>query len=491
MSASTALPRPGSASRWLVLAILCAGQLMVILDGTIVNVALPTIQESLGLSASDLGWVVNAYLIPFGGLLLLAGRFGDLFGRKQVFIAGLVLFTVASLACGLSQNSPELLVSRFVQGAGGAVTSSVTLGMVVTMFTEPKEQAKAIGVYSFVQAAGGTLGLLLGGVITQTLGWHWIFLINVVVGAVAIVLAQRNVAPEEGTARGRTPDALGALLITAALMSLVYAIVEAGQYGFGSGRTLGFAAGAVVLIALFLLRQSRTADPLLPLRMFRIRNVSGALATHTLMVAGMFSFQFLVVLYMQKVLGFNEVQTGAGVVPVAVLIGLVSLFAAPVLIARLGMRTVLLGALVLIGGGLALLGLISQHGSYWVEVFPATVPLGVGFGFAMPALAGLAMSAATPEDSGLASGMFNTMQQVGASLGLAILIAVAASHTSGLEHAGTAVVAALTDGYRLAFRIGACFVAAALVVATVVLRSPRPAPADAAPAPATPDTAAV
>ncbi|MES9521236.1 MFS transporter [Streptomyces capoamus] len=479
MSAQAAPARAGGgASRRLALAILCAGQLMVILDGTIVNVALPSIQESLGFSPSGLGWVVNAYLIPFGGLLLLSGRFGDLFGRARVFTTGLVVFTLASLLCGLARNPAVLLASRFLQGAGGAVTSSVTLAMVVTMYTRPGERARAIGVYSFVQSAGGSLGLLLGGVLTQAAGWHWIFFVNVPIGAVAVFMARRTLRAEEGTGTGRSTDALGAVLVTAALMLAVYTVVEAADHGLGSARTLGLGLAALVLLVLFLVRQARAADPLLPLRMFRFRNVSGALGTHTLMISGMFGFQFLAVLYMQQVLGFDQVRTGLGVVPVSLLIGLMSLFLAPRLIARAGPRPVLLVGLVLIAGGLALLGRISADGAYLTDVFPATVPLGTGFGLAMPALAGLAMSGATPRDSGLASGMFNTMQQVGASLGLAVLSTLAASHTSTLLGDGTGRADALTEGYRLAFRVGCCLVLAALVVAAAVLRNPpRPAAA--------------
>ncbi|MFF9765382.1 MFS transporter [Streptomyces sp. NPDC014636] len=473
MSAQAVPSPPGRISRRPALAILCTGQLMVILDGTIVNVALPSVQESLGFSSSSLGWVVNAYLIPFGGLLLLSGRLGDLFGRKRVFVTGLAVFTVASLLCGLAQNPTALLVARFLHGAGGAVTSSVTLAMIVTLFTEPRERAKAIGVYSFVQSAGGTLGLLLGGVLTQAAGWHWIFFVNVPLGVAAVIMARRVLAAERTGGPGKSTDALGAVLITAALVLAVCAIVEAADHGFGSVRTLGLGLGSLVLLAAFVGRQARADDPLLPPRMFRYRNVSGALGTHTLLVAGMFGFQFLAVLYMQKVLALDEVRTGLGVVPVSVLIGLMSLFVAPRLIAGFGARTVLLVALVLIAGGLGFLGRISVHGTYFTDVFPATVPLGIGFGLAMPSLAGLAMSGATAQDSGLASGMFNTMQQVGASLGLAVLSALAASHTGALLHGDTTRDEALTGGYQLAFRVASCFVLAALVIAAAVLRTPR------------------
>ncbi|MCZ0207427.1 MFS transporter [Streptomyces sp. UMAF16] len=479
MSART-VPAPAvRTSRRLALAILCTGQLMVILDGTIVNVALPAVQESLGFSSSALGWVVNAYLIPFGGLLLLSGRFGDLFGRKRVFVTGLVVFTGASLLCGLAQNATALLVARFVQGVGGAVTSSVTLAMIVTMFTEPGERARAIGVYSFVQSAGGTLGLLLGGVLTRAAGWHWIFFVNVPIGVVAAVLAQRMLVAERGTGRGKGTDALGAVLITFSLMPAVYAIVAAADHGFGSTRTLGSGLAALVLLAAFVVRQARAENPLLPPRMFRYRAVSGALATHALMVSGIFGFQFLAVLYMQKVLGLDEVETGAGVVPVSLLIGIMSLFLAPRLLGRFGARAVLWAALALIGAGLGMLGRIPVDGTYLADVFPATVPLGIGFGLAMPALAGLAMSGATPQDSGLASGMFNTVQQVGASLGLAVLSALAASRTGTLLHDGASRDGALTGGYRLAFRVGAVFVLGALVIAVTVLRTPRRTTRDA------------
>ncbi|NEA40734.1 MFS transporter [Streptomyces sp. SID11385] len=469
-------------SRRLVLAVLCAGQLMVILDGTIVNVALPAIQADLGMSAPALAWVVNAYLIPFAGLLLLSGRLGDLFGRQGVFLAGLALFTLASLLCGLAPNTGTLLAFRFLQGVGGAVASSVTLAMVITLFPGPRERAKALGVYSFVQSAGGTLGLLLGGALTQLVGWHWIFVVNVPIGLAVLLLARRDLGIEEAPRTRRRLDAPGAVLVTAALMTAVYAIVESGDHGFCSARTLGCGLAALVLLAAFLVRQARGTDPLLPPRMFRFRNVSGALGTHLLLISGMFSFQFLAVLYMQRVLGFDEIRTGLGVTPVSLLVGAMSLFVAPRLIARIGARRLLAVALVLIAAGLALLGQVGADGSYVTDVFPATIPLGAGFGLAMPSLAGLAMSGATPSDSGLASGMFNSVQQIGSALGLAVLSTLAASHTRTLRAGGTAEPAALTEGYQLSFRVGAVLVLAALVVATAVLRD-RPAPV-AAPSPA-------
>lgn len=466
-------------SRWAALAVLCAGQLMVILDGTIVNVALPAIQQDLGFPSSSLAWVVNIYLVPFGGLLLLSGRLGDLMGRKHIFITGLSIFTTASLLCGVSLDVTTLLASRFVQGVGGAVTSAVTLGMVVTLFPQPKERAKAIGVYCFVQSAGGSLGLLAGGVLTQTISWHWNFFVNVPIGLVAALLAGRILEPEHGAGLGKGVDAMGALLVTCALMLGVYTIVETTSYGWASAHTLGFGTAALALLLAFVTCQTRASHPLLPLRVFRSRNVSGAMGIQALMVAGMFSFQFLCVLYLQKVLGFDEVHTGLGIFPVSVAIGALSLGFSPKLISRFGPRGVLLPGLFLITTGLAVLSRVPADGSYLLDVLPALLPLGIGFGLAMPSLATLAMSAATPQDSGIASGMFNTMQQIGSTFGLAALSTLAASHTDVLLGDGANSTSALTGGYQFAFRIGSCIVAAALLLAATLLRpattAPRPA----------------
>lgn len=448
---------------------------MVILDGTIVNVALPSIQHNLGFSSSSLAWVVNAYLVPFGGLLLLAGRLGDLIGRKRVFVTGLGLFTAASLLCGVSQDPAMLLASRFVQGIGGAVTSAVTLGMVVTLFPQPKERAKAIGVYSFVQSAGGSLGLLAGGALTQTISWHWIFFVNVPIGITAMLAAWRVLTPEQGAGLGEGTDVMGALLVTSALMLGVYTIVETTEHGWTSAHTLSFGTAALALLLAFVARQAKAPHPLLPLRVFRSRNVPAAMGIQALMVAGMFSFQFLCVLYLQKVLGFDEMHTGLGIFPVSVAIGALSLGLSPKLIARFGPRAVLLPGLSLIAAGLAALGRVPASGSYAADILPALLPLGIGFGLAMPALATLAMSAATPKDSGIASGMFNTMQQIGAAFGLAVLSTLANAHTDALLAGGAGTASALTGGYQLAFRIGACLVAAALLPAAALLRSSAPA----------------
>ena len=479
-------------SRALALTVLCVGQLMIILDGTIVNIALPSIQRDLGFSAANLAWVVNAYLVPFAGLLLLAGRLGDLSGRKRVFVAGLVVFTAASIACGFAADPATLLAARFVQGIGGAMTTAVTLGMVATLYPDSRERARAIGVYSFVQAAGGSLGLVAGGVLTQAASWHWIFFINVPIGIVTILLATRLLAPDHAAASSAattsaaamkrnaarehnhetTPaggtDIIGAIAVTAGLMLGIYAIVETTTYGWLSAHTLTSGFGAIALLAGFFARQATATHPLMPLRLLRSRIVSGALSTQALMIAGIFGFQLMCVLYLQNVLGIDEIHTGLAILPVAVAIGAMSLGVTPRLIGRFGARNVLLTGLILMAAGLLALGRSPVDGHYATDVLPALAALGIGFGLAMPSVATLAMSVSTPEDAGVASGMFNTMQQVGSAVGLAVVSTVAAARTH--SDSGVSAADALTAGYHLAFRVGAMFVGAAFVVAALALR---------------------
>jgi EmrB/QacA subfamily drug resistance transporter len=460
-------------SRWVALVVLCAGMLMIILDQTIVNVALPTIQSDLGFSQSSLAWVINAYLIALGGLLLLAGRMGDLLGRKRVFLAGLALFTLASLLCGVSQTEAMLIGARFVQGVGAAMASAVILGMIVTMFPQPREQAMAIGIYSFVASAGASIGLLAGGLITQAINWHWIFFVNLPIGVAAAVLAVRLLEDDRGVGLGEGADIAGAALVTAALMLGVYTIVGTVDHGWGSAHTLGFGAAAVALLAGFVARQATASRPLVPLRIFRSRNVSGANAVQALMVAGMFGMFFMGTLYLQRVLGYDAVQTGAAFLPVSVGIGVLSLGFSARLITRLGARAVLLPGLVAIVAGLVLLTGAPVGGDYVTDLLPALVLLGVGAGIAFPALVTLAMSGATPADSGLASGLVNTTQQVGGALGLAVLATLSTSRSNHLLADGDSAASALTGGYHLAFAIGAGLVIAAIVVAALVLRSER------------------
>ncbi len=383
---------PTDRSRWIALVVLCAGALMIILDMTIVNVALPSIQHDLHFSQSSLAWVVNAYLITFGGLLLLAGRLGDLIGRRRVFLGGLALFVAASALCGAAQTQALLIAARFLQGVGGALASAVILGMIVTMFPDQREQAKAIGVFSFVASAGASIGLLAGGVITQAVNWHWIFFVNLPIGVATAVLALRLVSPDQGIGLRRGADVLGALLITAALMLGVYTIVKTQDYGWGSLHTLGLGAVALTLFAGFIAWERRSRHPLMPLRIFRSRNVSGANAVQVLFVAGMFGMFFLGSLYMQRVLGYSALQIGLAFLPVALLIGTLSLGVSARLNTRFGPRATLLPGLSFGVAGLALFTQVPVSASYLSDLLPSMILVGIGAGLSFPALMTLAMS---------------------------------------------------------------------------------------------------
>jgi EmrB/QacA subfamily drug resistance transporter len=470
-------------ARWAALAVLCVGMLMIALDATVVNVALPAIQSDLGLSQSSLAWVVNAYLVPFGGLLLLAGRLGDLVSRRGVFLTGLGVFTLASLLCGLATNEPTLVVARFLQGVGGAMTSAVILGMIVTLFPEPREQARAIGVFAFVASAGGSIGLLAGGVVTQLVSWHWIFFLNVPIGVATAVLAVRYVAADRGPGLGDGADALGAVLVTSALMLGVATIVgPAATRGWVDGRTVVCGAVSIALLVAFVVREATAANPLMPLRIFRSRNVSGANLVQALTVAGMFGMFFLGVLYMQTVLGYDALRTGLAFLPTSLVMGTLSVRYSARLVDRFGARTVLVPGLMLIAVGLALFARVPVDGGYLVDVLPATLLLGTGVGVSFPALMMLSMSGATPSDAGLASGLVNTTVQVGAALGLAVLATLSAARTEVLLAQGVPGPLAATDGFQLGFLVAAGLVAAAVLVAITVLRDPQQtqsAPAEA------------
>ena len=465
-------------SRWVALYVLCAGVLMIVLDVTVVNVALPSIQDDLGFSQSSLAWVVNAYLIAFGGLLLLAGRLGDLISRRGVFLAGLAVFTAASVACGLAQSQEMLVAARFVQGIGGAAASAVVLGMIVTMFPEPREQAKAIGVYGFVASAGGSIGLLLGGVLTESINWHWIFFVNVPIGLAVAVAATRLLAPDRGIGFGSGADVLGAVLITSALMLLVYTIVEpAAADGWGAARTLAFLAGSLVLVALFVWREATARNPLVPLRIFASRTVTGANLIQVLTVPAMFGTFFLGALYLERVLGYTPLEIGLAFLPTTIVMGTCSLRYAERLITRYGARATLLPGMALIAAGLLWFTQAPVSGGYAAHMLPVMLLLGAGAGISFPALATLAMSGATPEDAGLASGLVNTTAQVGGALGLAVLATVSASRTADLAAAGSSLAEALNGGYHLAFLIGAGLCVAAIAVALLTLGARRePAP---------------
>jgi EmrB/QacA subfamily drug resistance transporter len=479
-------------SRWIALYVLCAGVLMIVLDVTVVNVALPAIQTDLGFSPSSLAWVVNAYLIAFGGLLMLAGRLGDLISRRDVFLAGLAVFTVASVVCGLAQSQELLVGARFVQGLGGAMASAVVLGMIVTMFPEPREQAKAIGVYGFVASAGGSVGLLAGGVVTQSINWHWIFFINIPIGIATAVMATRLLERDRGTGFGQGADVLGAVLITSSLMLLVYTIVKpAAEEGWGSATTLAFAAVAVALLVAFVAREATTRNPLRPLRIFRSRNVTGANLVQAVSVAGMFSMFFMGALYFQRVQGYDALETGLAFLPSTIVMGTLSVRYSERLVMRFGARATLIPGLVLIMCGLLLFTQSPVDGAYVTHGLPVVILIGAGAGICFPALMTLAMSGATPSDAGLASGLINTTAQVGGALGLALLATLASTRTEHLSDAGQSAAAALNGGYHTAYAVGAGLVLVAIAVAVTVLRpegavrqasEPRPEHADGRPA---------
>jgi EmrB/QacA subfamily drug resistance transporter len=470
--------------RWLALYVLCAGVLMIVIDATIVNVALPSIQEDLGFSQSNLAWVVNAYLIAFGGLLLLAGRIGDLIGQRRIFLIGLGVFTAASLLCAVAQSQGMLIGARFVQGVGGALASAVILGMIVTMFPEPREQAKAIGVYGFVASAGGSIGLLAGGALTEAISWHWIFFVNVPIGIATALLATRLVEARDGIGLKAGADVPGAALLTGGLMLGVYTILEVEDRGWGSTQTLGLGAVAIALIAAFVGRQARIANPLMPLRLFRSREVAGANVIQALLVMGMFGMFFLGALYMQKILGYDPLEVGLAFLPATIVMGAMSLRASAPLIMRFGPRTTLIASLLSIGAGLLLFARTPVDGSFAVDIAPAMILFGLGAGLGFPSLMGLAMSGATPSDSGLASGLVNTSVQIGGAIGLAVLATLAAERTDGLIADGENAASALNAGFHLAYLIGAGLAGLAVVLAFTVLRPHRAVAAEAEGAPA-------
>jgi EmrB/QacA subfamily drug resistance transporter len=464
--------------RWMALYVLCVGMLMIVLDATIVNVALPSIQDDLGFSQSNLAWVVNAYLIAFGGLLLLAGRLGDLIGQRRVFLIGLAIFTGASLLCAVAQSQGVLIGARFVQGVGGALTSAVILGMIVTLFPEPREQAKAIGVYTFVAVAGGSIGLIVGGVLTEAINWHWIFFVNLPIGVATALFALRLVEGGEGIGLGEGADIPGAALLTAGLMLGVYTILEVEQQGWGSTQTLALGGVAIALLAAFLARQARVANPLMPLRLFRSRNVSGANLVQALLVVGLFGMFFLGALYMQRILGYGALEVGLAYLPATLVMGVMSFRFSARLNMRYGPKATLIPSMVAIAAGMLLFARTPVEASYVIDLLPPMVLMGLGAGLGFPSLMTLAMSGATPSDSGLASGLVNTSVQVGGAIGLAVLATLATERTDGLLADGEATASALNSGYHLAYLIGAALVAVAIVVAVHVLRTETPDAAD-------------
>ena len=464
MTAETTTDR----TRWLALYVLCASVLMIVLDGTVVNVALPSIQDDLGFSHTSLAWIVNAYLIAFGGLLLLGGRIGDLIGHRRIFLIGLAVFTAASLLCALSQTQEMLIAARFVQGAGGAFASAVVLGMIVMMFPEPREQAKAIGVYGFVASAGGSIGLLLGGVLTE-ISWHWIFFINFPIGVVTALLARRLVASRPGIGFGAGADLPGAVLMTSGLMIGVYAILQIRPKGWQSLEVLLLGGASLVLLTAFVLRQARIKNPLMPLRLFRSRNVSGANLVLILLVVGMFGMFFLGALYLQQILGYDPLQVGLAFLPGTIVMGVMSLYVSGPATMRFGAKPVIAVCLAAMGGAMLLFARTPVDGHYIPDLLPIMLLFGFGAGLAFPALMQLAMSGAEPSDMGLASGLANTSPQVGGAIGLAILATVAANRTDKLTAQGESAMAALNGGFHVAYLVGAALVLVAIVVLFAVI----------------------
>jgi EmrB/QacA subfamily drug resistance transporter len=457
-------------TRWLALYVLCLASLMIVLDVTIVGVALPSIKDDLGFSETSLAWVVNGYLLTYGGFLLLGGRLGDLYGHRRLFLIGISLFTVASLACGLSTTQGMLVVSRGVQGLGGAVASAVSLSLMVNLFTEPGERAKAMGIFGFVASGGGSLGVLLGGIITDLISWHWIFLVNFPIG-IAVVLLSLRLLPEVHIPSSARLDVGGAVTVTASLITAVYAIVNANEKGWTSGQTLGLLAVAVILFGVFLVIETVVDSPLVPLALFKLRNLATADVVGVLWAGAMFAWFFLTALYMQLVLGYSPLQIGLAFLPGNLIMGALSIGLSAKLVMRYGFRAPLAVGLGLAGMGLLWLARAPVDGSYLVDIFPSMVLLGFGAGMAFNPVLLAAMSDVEPQESGLASGIVNTSFMMGGALGLAVLASVSAKRTSNLLEAGHSQASALTSGYHAAFLIGAIFAGAAAVIGGLLLRN--------------------
>jgi EmrB/QacA subfamily drug resistance transporter len=466
-------------TRWLALLVLCLGDLMIVLDTTIVNVALPSIRDDLGFSETSLAWVVNAYLLTFGGFLLLGGRLGDLFGHRRLFLAGISLFTLASVACGLATTQAVLVVARTVQGLGGAVVSAVALSLMMNLFTEPAERAKAMGVFGFVAAGGGSIGVLLGGLLTDLLSWHWIFLVNAPIGVAVYMLSLRLLPAGRADVRERRLDVAGAITVTGALMLAVYAIVNGNSAGWTSLQTTGLLGAAVAVLGIFLAIEARAPAPLVPLGLLRLRNLATANAVGILWAAAMFAWFFLSALYLQLVLGYSPLRVGLAFLPANIIMGAFSLGLSAKLVMRFGLRLPLGTGLLIAAAGLILFARAPTDGRFVTDVLPSMLLLGFGAGIAFNPVLLAAMSDVDPADSGLASGIVNTAFMMGGALGLAVLASLAASRSDTLRANGDGSLAALNGGYHVAFVAGAAFAVAAAVLGSALLRGSVPATAPA------------
>ena len=459
--------------RWIALVVVCLGQLMIMVDATIVNVALPYIQRDLRFSQADLTWVVNAYLIGFGSFLLLAGRVGDLIGRRKVFLAGVFLFTVASVGTGLAPAAENLIVGRFLQGLGASLSAGVVMAIIVAEFQRPAERAQAMSVFTLVIAGGGSFGLLAGGLLTQLVNWHWIFFINLPIGVVTFALGAWLIVENEGLGLAGGVDFLGALLLTVALMLGVYGIVTAADYGWTSSHTLGFGGAAGALLALFAGLELRIANPIMPVRVLRIRSLMTATAVRALLFTGISSSFFVGVLYLQLIHGFGALETGLAFLPMTATLVVLSTGITARLMARFGPRTLLLAGMPAIIGALALFAMANEQTAYFPVLLAGYTLLGLGGGLSFLPLLTISMSEVPIVDAGLASGFSNQVMQVGAALGLAAVGTIATDHAQALVAQGQSLQAALTGGYELAFLLAAGSVAAGLSVVLAVLRPSR------------------
>jgi EmrB/QacA subfamily drug resistance transporter len=471
-------------ARWLALIILCLGDLMIVLDSTVVNVALPSIRSDLGFSETSLVWVVNAYLLTYGGFLLLGGRLGDLYGHRRMFLIGIVFFTIASLACGLANSQGLLIAARAVQGLGGAIVSAVALSLIMLIFTEEGERAKAMGVFGFVMAGGGTIGVLMGGLLTDLLDWHWVFLVNIPVGAVIVPLCLALVPDDHAGEKNQRLDVAGAVTVTLSLLLAVYAIVDGNEAGWGSFQTIGLLVLAAILMALFLAIESRVSAPLMPLGLFRLRNLSVANIAGVLWAAAMFAWFFLSALYLQLVLNYTPMEVGLAFLPGNLIMGAFSLGLSAKLVTRFGIRAPLAVGLLLAAAGLALFARAPVDGAFWIDVMPGMTLLGLGAGIAFNPILLAAMNDVGPHESGLASGIVNTSFMMGGALGLAILASLSAARTADLLQTGASMPAALNEGYQLAFLLGAICAAVAGALALLLRPASEPADATGTPAPA-------
>jgi EmrB/QacA subfamily drug resistance transporter len=456
-------------NRWLALYVLCLASLMIVLDATIVNVALPSIREDLGFSQTSLAWVVNAYLLTYGGCLLLGGRLGDLFGHRRLFLIGISLFTLASLACGVATSQAFLIAARSVQGVGGAIASAVSLSLMMTLFTEPADRAKAMGVFGFVAAGGGSIGVTLGGILTDSLDWHWIFLVNFPIGIAVVALSLKLLPAARIEGAAVKLDVAGAITVTSALMLAVYAIVNGNQNGWTSAQTLGMLGAAAALLAVFLVIESRVESPLMPLRLFRLRNLATANVVGILWAAAMFAWFFLAALYMQLVLGYTPLEVGLAFLPANLIMGVFSLGLSAKLVMRFGIRAPLAVGLVLAAAGMVLFVRAPVDGSFIVDVLPSMMLLGLGAGTAFNPVLLAAMSDVDQSEAGLASGVVNTSFMMGGAVGLAVLASLAQSRTESLRASGDGVLTALTGGYHAAFLLGAVFALTAAALGAFLL----------------------